>query len=317
MLEETGMAEIIRLRTCAENVCDYRSIDITEYIKGFTADEAQLQKDITRMLRAYGRREETDVVSEGDTVTLNCASKNPRFSKNEIPVVIGRGLFSRELEKELVGKKTGHSYVISVEDTPVEVTVMRCIHTVLPELSDESIASLGMEGISSVRELKKRCLERQIEGFILEDETPDMASAYVWQQVAKDSIVKRDPEEEKHVKERAHKRVIELREDMKDENEEDRFEPDDQMLENIFLSELDLAAVGTVYAERENRLLTEDDYEDYIEKLHEAYPEKTVEQLRAENDKEIFAISSYADILANMIDGYVAECFKTRLTEDI
>lgn len=57
--------------------------------------------------------------------------------------------------------------------------------TVLPELTDEIVASFQMEGISTVSDLRRYCVGKQVETFLLEDEVPDTASAFVWQEVAK------------------------------------------------------------------------------------------------------------------------------------
>ena len=62
--------------------------------------------------------------------------------------------------------------------------------------------------------------------------------------------------------------------------------------------------------------LTVEDYEAYIAKLCEAYPDRSEAQIRAEHDPKAYAIEHYADYLAQALDGYVAACFKEVLTKE-
>lgn len=87
------------------------------------------------------------------------------------------------------------------------------------------------------------------------------------------------------------------------------------MLNSMFLTELDLAAVGAELMARDGRKLTLDEYTAYIDKLTEAYPDRTRQQLELENGVETFALERYADYLAQTIDRYVAEAFKKALAK--
>ena len=87
------------------------------------------------------------------------------------------------------------------------------------------------------------------------------------------------------------------------------------MLNSMFLTELDLAAVGAELMARDGRKLTLDEYTAYIDKLTEAYPDRTRQQLERENGVETFALERYADYLAQTIDRYVAEAFKKALAK--
>lgn len=316
------MAEQLKLNSTLRTFYDYRCVDISDYIKGFEPDETQLQKDLNRILKANGKRENAAVVSEGDTVTISCRSRLPRFNKTNLPVIVGRGLFDRALEQALIGASVGQTVTLQKEGAPVEIDVTKCVHTVLPELTDENVKAFGIEGVETVSQLRCSCIAKQIESFLLEDEGPDMASAYVWQEVAKHIGIERDPDEEALMRMRAEKKRQEILNAPTEADEEDAEAGEAaegvpvDFLENMFLSQLDLAVVGEELIRREGRCVTTDDYEAYIGRLVEAYPNRTEAEIRKEHDPKEFAISEYADVLASAIDRYVGECFKAAYAKE-
>ena len=107
------MAEKLLLKSRAVEIYDFRQVDISQFLTGFTVDEAQYQKDLERVLRRFGRREEAAFVSEGDTVTLTCASDLERYNKKHMPVQVGRGLLNAALEAAMIGMASGSEKTVS------------------------------------------------------------------------------------------------------------------------------------------------------------------------------------------------------------
>ena len=308
------MSEKLQLKSRASKVYDFRQVDISQFLTGFAVDEELYAKDLDRVLRRFGRKEEAAVVSPGDTVTLSCASDLPRYNKKSLPVPVGRGLFSAVLEAELVGMAVGGTKTVSLDGCDVTLTVERIVHTVLPELSDENVASFGMEGISTVADLRKYCVGKQVETFVLEDEAADMASAYVWQEMAKRSRVERDYDELCYQFEKAKRKMAEIDAMPKDGEEDAGITV--EMLVQMFTNELDLAAVGQRMMEDDGVCLTEDDYTYQIDKLVETYPGKTRAEIEGEAPRVEFTIVRSADYLAHAIDEYVASVFKEHFTKE-
>lgn len=323
------MAEYITIKSRATEIYDYRKVDISQFLTGFVPDERQLNKDMNRWLRRYGKNVSVEQVEVGDTAVLRCHSSLPRFEKPSITVPVGKGLFDKELETQLAGMTVGETRTLFKADTPVEVTILSASRVQLPALTDETIATLGVEEIQSVKELRTLCLSKQVEGFLLEDENPDMASAYVWQEVAKNSRFERDEEECRLVDILAENRLkevqaqygqmdLEEQEELSEEEEEEEEEmasasADDltvDTFQQVFLTELDLATIGQEILRQENALLTQEDYEARLNKLQEAYPDKTRQQLMEQESPFRFAADYYADVLAQRIDAYVGQCFK-------
>ena len=314
------MESNIKIKSRAVKVYDYHEADITDFVKGFVLDEEQYEKDLARILKRYGKKVEADTVSDGDTVTVTCVSELPRYNKAGLPVVIGRGLFGKDIEAELIGMNRGETKTVGKDGKPVSLTVDAVSHTVLPELSDENVASFGLDGISSVAELRRLLVAKQVEGFILEDENADMASAFVWQQVANNSTVERDHEEYEHFLKKAEKKVAEMAafadaEDEENEEPEQEGVMDHDALVNMLVSELDLAAIGAGMMENAGISLSVEDYTANIDKLCEAYPDRTRDDIEKENTVLDFGVERFANYLAGEIDRYVADCFKAIITK--
>lgn len=82
-----------------------------------------------------------------------------------------------------------------------------------------------------------------------------------------------------------------------------------ETFQKVYLSQLDLATVGQEMMRQENGLLTMEDYEAQLKKMADAYPNRSREELMEQETLFTFASSYYADMLAQRIDGYVAQCF--------
>lgn len=300
------MAEYITLKSRALDIYDYHRVDISQFLTGFVPDEGQLEKDMTRWLRRYGKTVSVERVEAGDTVTLGCQSSLPRYNRASVTVPVGKGLFDKELEKQLLGMAKGEHRTLATGETKVEVEILSISRVLLPERADESIAALGVEGVQSVNDLRLLCLKKQVEGFLLEDENPDMASAYIWQAVADHSRFERDPEECRLVDIQAEKRLKIVKEQYADDLDGITLET----FQKVYLSQLDLATVGQEMLRQENALLTEADYEAQLKKMADAYPDRSREQLMEQETPFTFAASYYADTLAQRIDSYVGQCFK-------
>lgn len=222
--------------------------------------------------------------------------------------MVGKGLLDDEFEAQLIGMTVGVPKTISACGAEASVTVVSVTHTVLPELTDESVASFGMDGVSAVSDLRRYCIGKQVDNFLLEAEEPAMASAFVWQEMAAKSKIARDPEEVSHARAKADEK---LRQICADEDAE-MFE-DKELFYRIFMTEIDTAIIGCSMMEQDGAALTCDDYDRYIQKLAEAYPDRSRDELMREYDAESFAIEHYSDYLAQKIDAYVAECYKAAL----
>ncbi len=324
------MAATIELRSKATSVYDYTKVDISSYIPAFTPDEALLEKDIDRILKAHGAKVTPETVEDGDMVTLSCDSEIPKFNKKNIIVMVGKGLFSKDFEAQLIGKKKDVPFTVTVDGAEVHGCVDKILRTVLPALTDESVAGFGMEGVETVEDLKRYCVDKQLDRLLDEIDEMEMASAAVWQTLSDNSEYTLDEEEKAHALERAAAKTAELesqkpvfnteeeRQAFLAEYEEEYGEPYEEMdfgkfMHQMFLTELQIGAMGCETARREGILLTEEDYNEYIHRYMEAIPGSTEEEIRQKYTVEEYAIEQYNNLICDRLDLYVSETFKNAM----
>ena len=146
---------------------DYRGVNISVYIKPFVPNDSALDEALLCVRKKHARLVEAEVIENGDIVTLRCASDMPRFSKDEVTVRIGAGLFSKELEDALIGMSTGESAEKYAKNARVDVTALKIMRSVLPELTDEFV-NASIETVHTVRELTDWFINEQREAYITE-----------------------------------------------------------------------------------------------------------------------------------------------------
>lgn len=324
------MTEVLRLKTKAIKVFDYKHLDLSKFIPEFTPDEKALKKDMDRMLKAYGKKIEGEAVEPDDMIVLTCESDTPKFNKKGVTLIVGKGFFSKELEEKLIGVKKGERFSLEADGAHISGTVDKITRTIVPELTDESIKSLGIEGAGSVKELKALCVDKQIAKLLDDIEEADMASAYLWQKLSEESVFELDEEELKRADEQAaikekemeeNKIVFETEEErlaFEKEYEEEYGEPYSELdfgefTKNMYRMELKLGAMGYEEAVENGTVLTYEDYEKHINSLKEYFPDLSMDEMKEKFTVESFAKERYNDIICNELDEYVHSEFKKKM----
>ncbi len=314
------MSEYIVMKSKAISVYDYKKVDISQFIPEFKVDEKQLEKDITRMLSAYGKKISAETVAPNDQIELSCVSENPKFNKEKVFVLVGKGLYSRELEEKITGLNRNEEKEITVGGDKVKVCVRNIIHTELPELNDENVSSFGIEGVNTVSDFRRYCIDKQLVRFLDDDENPDMAVACISNTVMDNSEFQLDEAELKAVDaenlKRIEKIVTEQGFSLEDINDDtyiesigSTFAEFKDLMEKISLMELKSAVAGYTLLSEKNELFTVKDYDECIERRAVSYGIST-EQARNEYSVTYFAIEMYAEYHIKLLDDFVAETIK-------
>lgn len=118
---------------------DYRQSDLSAFCVPFEADREQLAESLLFLRKKYACRTGVDTVESGDIVTIRCRSEKTKFNKDNITVNIGKNLYSRELETQLIGLSVGEERNLIADDAAVSVQVLKAERTALPELTDEFV----------------------------------------------------------------------------------------------------------------------------------------------------------------------------------
>ena len=303
---------------------DFRNISVDEMIPVYTVDEQVLEKDINRILKSNGTKTEEDQVRMDDLVTISCKSDMEKFNKNKLSVIIGKNLYSKELEEQLIGKEKNGTYRILMGDTPVEVTIEKIVRTCIPALTDENVKAFGNSDYQTVKELRKFCIDKQLDRYLDDCEELDQAAAYVWKVYGEKRQVELDETEREQALKKAKYKLEELQNNLESEAQEEdtgltadsqeNAEMDmESFMQDICLMEVKLAAYGYEIARKENRLLTDEDYQSYIDKWKPYYEGLSEEEIRKKHKKEDYVISRYAEIICDQIDEYVKDEFKRKM----
>lgn len=115
------------------------------------------QKDIDQMLVKASEHfltieEQTGEIQKGDIAAI-CIKCEDKFLCSDCErLSVGRGFFSEEIEQALIGKKKGDTFTTEVEGTSVEITVLWNKRRIIPELTDEMAARLGIENVTNREE---------------------------------------------------------------------------------------------------------------------------------------------------------------------
>lgn len=156
----------------ATTVCDFRSLDPGKYAPPFEMTEDELGEKIQKLLMRHAEMIDADTVKPDDFVTLDTASDIAKFCKKAITLRVGKGLFSKALEEAILGMKQGEEKTLALPEGTVKVHILAIKRRVLPELSDETVRSLGMEGVETVEALKAQIVSEARAQYI-----EDMAEA--------------------------------------------------------------------------------------------------------------------------------------------
>lgn len=180
------------LRTKVVSAWDYRQGDLTSFCQPFEVDREQLAEDLQFLRKKHSLLVPADRVEEGDIVTLCCRSEKPKFQKDSIPVNVGKGLYSRELEAQLPGLAVGDERKLTAQGAEVVVRVLKIERTVLPELTDEFVAE-HFESVHTAAELENWYIGNQMEAH-LRQKAAEAAEALKAQALA-ESVIDVDEDE--------------------------------------------------------------------------------------------------------------------------
>lgn len=116
--------------------------------------EAILQKRLTKGHLTLEVQGPEAVIEEGDVVVLSIAGEKKKYNKARITVTVGQGLYSKELEPHMAGRKVGDEYADTAEGLPVQIRILEIKRKVVPALTDAMAADMHIDGVSTVEEYR-------------------------------------------------------------------------------------------------------------------------------------------------------------------
>ena len=270
------MPKTISLKSRLLRGGDPWKVDLSAYKIPLTVNQALYERDLLNFRRKYATVEDASEIGAQDMVTLTCTSEKPRFNKAHITVRVGTGLFSKELENQLIGWKNGQTGTVTVKEQPVNVTVEAVRRERLPEVDDALAARCGDPYIRTAEDIQAFCKGKQFDDAL--EGPADEAFPYLMRKVLEASEFELVPEEksfaqELTVRQFAGSSVLGGR-DLDSISEEEFSElfgaSKEELLTNMRQSgvyTLQCALLGQAMLERMGKTPTEADYNAYLSRF--------------------------------------------------
>lgn len=301
------------LRTKVIVAWDHRQADLSEFCTPFQVDPEQMAEDILFLRKKYAYLVPVETVEMGDIVTLNCRSQKSKFQKESISINVGKNLYSRELEEQLLGRSVGEEMELAVGDTMVTVRILKAERNTLPELTDEFLTR-NFKEIHNMAELEAWYVNAQFEHHLKQQAAE--AANFLQEQALAGSEIMVDEEERRLARAGAEKTLREMWEmnglpldQMTSEQTQELLGyPDAQSYIDWFadLCEKDVpyAALGYDLLAQEGKAPTEDSYREARRKMieEEGTPEEQLSdytyhaygrQVCAEHYREVLETHAY------------------------
>ncbi len=279
------MAEYLQLKSKLLRAGDPWQVDLSQFQVSLPVDEALYERDLLNFRRRFAYTEDAPEVAAQDTATITCASKTPRFNREHIGIRVGMGLFSRELENQLLGWRPGQTGTVTVKGEDVTVTVEAVRREVLPEVDDALAARCGIPYIRTAEDIRTYCRGHQHEDAL--EGPADDAFPYLMRQVIESSDFALDEEELAYSQDLSARQAhVAADQRPEDEAEEEQFgcsrEEMEAMMRQAGAFILQCALLGLADLERGRKRPTETDYKDYLRRYMDV-GNKTEEQARREH----------------------------------
>ena len=174
-LSQMDVNDLVELGTYKGVEVEVASVQVPEtMVDSYMEYMLSLQSELTAVT-------DRDTVEEGDTVTIDYVGKQDGVAfdggtDTDAKLEIGSGSFINGFEDGLIGVKKGETVELNLtfpadywmedmagKEVVFTVTVKEIETSVTPELTDEYVVSLGMEGVSTVEEYRQTVHEMLVE----------------------------------------------------------------------------------------------------------------------------------------------------------
>lgn len=303
----------LHLKSKVLKTCDYSSIDISAYAIPLKTDQVRYERDLNHFLKGFAEKTEAKEVEKQDIVTLSCSSRNPKFQKEHLVVRVGLGLYSKELETELVGLSVQETQVVMVGGSEVEVTIEKILREVTPELTDELAVRSGLTEVKNAEDVRTYCRYKQYDDLL--EEPADEAFSYLAGQVVKNSVFELDAEELAVAKEKA---CVSLETNSMFEGKHFADVTEEEcaaafgVSKQVIMQQMEQTGEYMLKAAvlgQEQLTLTDEDYDRYLSQRAAAL-ERSVEEVRKEVSMQNYLLQTYSDFFLDKVEGYVFKKLK-------
>lgn len=150
-------------------LCDIDSVEIPAEMLTVSVDAERIDKEIAALSLRYAGQISAIICAEGDIV--RCKADEASYpDKRAILIFTGASLpAAEEAAKAAVGKKLGESFKTELAGKPVTLTVEKITRRTPVEVNDALIASIGIEGVTTVGDYRAYLTAKATEDANLEN----------------------------------------------------------------------------------------------------------------------------------------------------
>lgn len=303
------------LKSKVIDIYDFKNIDLHEIVEPFQLEEADIDDEIERLRKKNAVSAEAETVEAGDIVEISCKSESSRFNKDKVSLKVGLGLFSKQIESQLRGMKTGETASVSEKSGTVEVKILKVTRTVLPELTDKNVSKWGLEKVKNVAGLRSYIISSLKQQYIAD--VAESYAIYIQNLANEKSVFELDSEELEDQKKAGEKMALEM---IKSQG----FDPDTitedeaqeilgktkaehiEFLKDSFVSSFKSGLVGLALMEQKGLVLTADDHNKSLQEYMLATG-ADMDEAKKVITFDKFIIGQGADKYLDEVEGHVKE----------
>lgn len=270
-------------------LADFKEIKIEVDTLGTPMSEEKIQGLLSKLAKRNIIIADADRIEKGDIVTINLTSVEEKFNKKNLPVTVGIGLFNLDLENKLLAMVKDESRILDINGIEVKVEVKSVKRRIIPEITNELIGGIGIEGVTTVEEYKEFLINEDLRRQRMEI-LPGKSVEYVINNsqydISEDDVAAMYEEEIKGLEAQAQLEKITAEEFVKEVYGITLEEFTNWIKDNLSIT-IKHMLIGMEYEKQKNALLTEEIYETELR----AYAEEN--QIELDKAKEIISYKLY------------------------
>ncbi len=143
------------MRSKASHIIDIESVVLSaeDCTVNFPKQDKYISEKLLAITRKHSVSREAGILDEaavGDIAILRLVSTLTKFNKPSVTINVGKNFFSRDVEKAVVGMKLHEVRKIQIENTDVEISLIKFSKRDVPGISDKMIVDEEIPGIDTV-----------------------------------------------------------------------------------------------------------------------------------------------------------------------
>lgn len=141
---------------------DYQDMETTDDIQGTPMSEEKIHETFIRMMKRNVVTTDVETIDKGDFVVIDLTGDKEFLNKKNLMLTVGLGMFNSDFENEIIGMKKDEIKTIYIHDNTVIVEVKSVKRRSLAKVTDELIASLGIDGINTVYDYREYLINNDL-----------------------------------------------------------------------------------------------------------------------------------------------------------